>query len=323
MRVTQQMMYSRSMTSIGQNRSRQADLMNQIESGRRLHSLGDDPAATPVVLRHESALRRMKTDQDTLSKADHMLASSDAALGDVTNLTQRLEEITIQFSNSTYNAEDRAKAADEVIMIRDQLVDLANTKTEDGRYLFGGLNNAGEPFSKAAGTEGNFGGDAGKLSVHVGRSKIDTTVAGGQPFVDPAEDLTPPAVHDADANPSLFDTITSLAEAVRTDPEPPVVAPPGTPHPRHKPISDHLTKLKEHGDRIAATREGLGHSMNRVKSLQDGLETAKLASSSVLSETRDTDWLSAASELQMVSTALQGAMMTTAKISSLNLMNFM
>lgn len=301
MRITQQTMYARAMAGINRSRSREATLNQQITSGERLEKVGDDPSATPTSLRQQSALRQIETHEGTLNSANHMLANTDSVLGQVTNLTQRLQEIATKYASDTYNATDRAKGADEVDQIREQLVDLANTKTADGRYLFGGLGNAGAPYDDA----GVFSGDTGKLTVSVGSSKIDATVAGGQPFEDAG----------GGGGASLFSTIDALEASLRhADP---------TVTEQGPDISRHLTQLKTHVDRIATTREDVGFTMNRVDNMKDGLASAKLSSTEVLSDVQSTDMLSAASELTQVQTALQAAMLTTSKINSLNLMQFM
>jgi flagellar hook-associated protein 3 FlgL len=65
------------------------------------------------------------------------------------NVLQRVRELTIQANNATQGSETRAAIADEISNLADELLQLANSKSPSGEYIFSGYNSRTPAFAKS------------------------------------------------------------------------------------------------------------------------------------------------------------------------------
>ena len=292
MRVSTSMMYQQAQRAVSEQRTAVNEAQREIATGRKLNRISDDAQAARRVLRAESLLQDIQANRESLDQGEHLLSLADDALADVTNLVQRVAEMSVQFSNDTYNTQDRTKAADELVQIRERLIELANSE-ENGRYLFGGLASAAAPFDAT----GVFSGDTGQVEVPVGRgARVEVTLPGGEPFVDPA------------GGPTLFTTIDSLETALRADNGPAVGV--------------LIDEVRGHEDLLRQSRQTVGHRFERIENVRSALERVELTAVGTLNRDRDADLTASIIQLQEAENGLQGALLVTARLDQLNLMNF-
>lgn len=154
-------------------------LTAQIASGQRVQKPSDAPADIGVIQRVEAA----KADQDkyksNASYAQMILDTADGALARVANQLTRLKELTVQASNGTASASSRQMIGSEVGLIRDGVLDAANTKV-DGRYIFAGTKYDAPAFDR---TSGAYQGTMTEASVQVAANRdLTTSFVGSQVF---------------------------------------------------------------------------------------------------------------------------------------------
>ncbi len=287
------MMYQQAQRSVGARRAAVTSAQEEISTGRRVNRPSDDPQAARRILRAESLLYDIEAHRASLNQGERLLSITEDSLTTVGNLMQRVSEMSVQFANDTYNLEDRQQAADELVQIREQLVDLANTE-DNGRYVFGGLGSGTAPFDAA----GNFGGDPGVLEVPVGKgARIEVTLPGGEPFV------------LGTTGPSLFTTLDSLETALRAD--------------NNAAVGALVDEVRGHEDNIRMSRQALGHRFARVENMREALERVEVTATETLLEDRDIDLTESIIRLQQAETGLQGALLVTARLDELNLLNFL
>lgn len=292
MRVGTSMMYQRAQQTIADRRATLTEAQERVATGRNISKLSDDPQAARRVLRAESLLREIDGNRAALNQADHSLSVTEDTLSDVTNLIHRVSELAVQFANDTYNTQDRAKAADEIVQIRERMLELANVQ-DNGRFMFGGLGSTGSPFDAA----GAFVGDTGHVEVPVGRGhRIEATLPGGEPFVDPA------------GGPSLFTTLDSLETALRAD--------------NAAAVGALIDEVRGHEDRIRQSRQTIGHRFERIQNVRYALDSVEMTATRTLERDREADIAASIVQLKQAEAGLQGALLVTSRLDELNLMSF-
>jgi len=162
MRVTDRSIFESARASAAVARERMNRATSEMSSGVRVNHPGDDPmAASQSVLlgadqsAHGARKRALDSTQGELDLAD-------GALGGITDALRRAHELTVQMSNDTYSAQDRAAAAAEVDGLFSSIVAQLNTKSGD-RYLFGGTADATAPFDAT----GTYSGRADTREVEI------------------------------------------------------------------------------------------------------------------------------------------------------------
>lgn len=292
MRVTTSTLFMNARSQIARGQSRTDELRTQMGTGKKVHTFGDDPVAAHRIAQQHTTLANIDDNKTSIRNLERTWGLTEQALTTVGDAVIRLREISTQFANDTYNGTDRANAARELGLIRDQLVELANTQV-DGRYVFGGIGSGAPPFDAA----GAFTGDTGRLEVQItSRTRLPGTLAGGEPFVDPA------------GGPSLFDTITTLEAALNADDA--------------TAIGNHLTEIEGHETRLLTSRQAVGHYLQRTDFLMRSIERVELEASATLSAAEDTDFVDAMVQYRQNEQALQAAMMLTSRLEQLSLVNF-
>lgn len=157
---------------------------NQLGTGRRILTPSDDPAGATRALDIDSAVKSTEQYQRNNEQAELRLKQEDSILDQVSNITSRIRELTVQASNGTQTENSRASIAAELRQRRDELVDLANSKDGRGEYLFSGLKTDTQPFVKDGGGI-RYEGDQGQRDIQVGPTrKVDSSHNGFETFMD-------------------------------------------------------------------------------------------------------------------------------------------
>lgn len=138
------------------NRTRLAahEASQRVQTGRRVLKPSDDPAASAAALRESAEANRNASTLATVQYARLVTENAEASLDSVGGILNRLGELSVQASNSTLSAVDRANIAREVAALRDELLSLANTNT-NGAYIFGGFVDDQVPFANDGSYQGS------------------------------------------------------------------------------------------------------------------------------------------------------------------------
>ena len=119
----------------------------QLSSGKQIQNPSDDPVGTINIMDLKNTMAELEQYVSNVEDGKNMLATQDQVLDDVTQILQRVREITLQGANDTYNAENKKLIATEVDQLIEEMLQLANTKY-DGKYLFSGKDIYTETFAK-------------------------------------------------------------------------------------------------------------------------------------------------------------------------------
>ena len=125
------------LTNMNKNLSNIYSTYEQITSGKKLTSVGQNPSDGTKVMKYNKQLGQLDDWSKNISTAKDELSQSYDTLGLIQENLQRINELTMSAANS-YNSEDSLKAIrDEVEQRTKTIAQLANTKYQD-KYIFGG-----------------------------------------------------------------------------------------------------------------------------------------------------------------------------------------
>ncbi len=125
-----------------QNGSRMANsalqtAMERLSTGKRINSAKDDAAGLAISSSMTSQIRGMSQAIRNANDGISLAQTADGALGEVTNMLQRIRELAVQSASGTYSDDDRANLQSEVTELGAQIDDIiANTKF-NGVAVFG------------------------------------------------------------------------------------------------------------------------------------------------------------------------------------------
>ena len=158
-----------------------ATSMERLASGMRINSAKDDAAGLQISNRLTSQINGLAVAQRNANDGISMAQTAEGALGESTNILQRMRELALQSANGSNSAEDRESLQKEVAALQTELTRIADTTSFGGQNLLDGTYgtkafqvgaNANETIDL---TLNAFGADK------IGSDKYDTTgsVTGG------------------------------------------------------------------------------------------------------------------------------------------------
>lgn len=150
MRVTPNTTASNSLYYIQNARSRLDMLQEKLASGQNTNRPSDDPVATRLLLGIADNLSA--TDQYTtnISRADIGFKMADAVFSTMSKALTDVRSKISSIGSGMSTESDRDNAVSYLKMIKQTLIDLANTDN-NGVYIFAGTNNLKQPFNASTG----------------------------------------------------------------------------------------------------------------------------------------------------------------------------
>lgn len=119
--------------SLQLNQSKLSNAMERLSTGVRINSARDDAAGLAITTRMTSEIRGLTQAVRNANDGISVAQTAEGALGEITNILQRLREIAVQSANSTNNGVDRSFLNTEA----QQLID--ETQRIGGQTSFNGI----------------------------------------------------------------------------------------------------------------------------------------------------------------------------------------
>ncbi|MFY9129663.1 MAG: flagellin [Limnohabitans sp.] len=123
----------KSQNSLQLNESKLSKAMERLSTGVRINSARDDAAGLAITTRMTSEIRGLTQAVRNANDGISVAQTAEGALGEITNILQRLREIAVQSANSTNNGVDRSFLNTEA----QQLID--ETQRIGGQTSFNGI----------------------------------------------------------------------------------------------------------------------------------------------------------------------------------------
>jgi flagellin len=154
--------------------------MERLSTGKRINSAKDDAAGLAISTSMTSQIRGMSQGIRNGNDGISMAQTAEGALSEVTNMLQRVRELAVQASNSSYSAADQKNLQLEVAEMTSQITNVLDKTEFNGVKLF-------ETGATAPAAADNFsvqvGANAGDTitinKVHVDKTNLNNTAATG------------------------------------------------------------------------------------------------------------------------------------------------
>ena len=306
MKISTSQLYDSAITQMNRQQSNVAEMQAKLASGKSLVKPSDDAEKATLIQRLNSAMQRQDVYELSLNRADSRLRMEETALSSAQSMLQRIRELAIQGSNGGLSGTDRTIIANEVSNLRDALFSLANTEDESGNFIFAGTAVNVPAFSKDADGLIAYGGDQNQTSVDISEYRqVEINRTGDTVFSSVSR------INDVGDNEviSFFKVINDFSDALESG--------------GAEELSRGLSEVSILTDDMAFSLADVGSRMNTVDSQRDILADTKLRYQELLSNAEDLDYATAVTKLSAQMLSLEAAQASFAKISQLNLFNYL
>lgn len=317
MRVSTAQIYNTGTIGIQRNQGTLYTLQNQIATGRRVLTPGDDPIASSQALLTTQASAVNTQHEDNQAAARTQLNLVESKLGSIVLELQNVLERTVAAGSAALSDQQRGMIAQDLRGKLENLVGIANSQDGNGLYIFSGFQGQAVPFAlsgnasphTAATPYFNYQGDEGQRKLQVSPSQeMAITETGSDIFV---------RVRDGQGNltgKGMFDTIQNLAN---------LLDPASSPAFNTADYNDSLNEINATIAHISKVRTSVGARLASLDSLTSLSEDLKLQYDQRLSELQDLDYAKAISDFTLQQVQLEAAQKTFKQTAQLNIFNYL
>ncbi|MEH7335182.1 flagellar hook-associated protein FlgL [Neobacillus drentensis] len=291
MRVTQNMLSTQLIRNIQTNYRAMSQSQEQIASGKAINRVSDDPVKSVQIMSYRSALAETEQFKRNAEDGQNWLETTDNALDDLTQVMQKVRELTIQGSNGVNNKDSLDTIAMELKALKGNIGNIANARLGD-RYLFAGTDTDTEPF-----VSGEFVNTNNQpLSWNVGQGVfMKVNINGMDIFNYKSGGL------------NLVETIDKIAGELEAGKDP-------------QQYLDHLDKQLNN---LLAHRSIVGSNVNQLEMMINRLDQTELSTKGMLTKTEDADLAKVITNFTTQQTVLNAALSSGAKAIQPTLVDFL
>ncbi len=301
MRVTTLMSSRLALRDLNDGLGRLSRLQNQLSSGKQITRPSDDPYGATRALSLRGELGGLDQYQRNVADGTGWLNTADTALGQMSDVLNRVRELLVQGANDTAGPAERAAMADEIDQLTESVKQEANVQY-GGRYVFSGTATDTAPY--ALGGADTYAGDAGTITRMIGpgveipiNNGIRTLLGDGQGARD---DLLLNTLRDISTH--LRGSTTADADALRgTD----------------------LQRLDASVDVLNSIRADVGARTNRLAVADARLSGLAVNTTRLLSDVEDADMAGTMTEYLTQQAAYTAALKASANIVQSSLLDFL
>jgi len=109
------------------NNRKLSTAMQRLSTGTRINSAADDAAGLSISTRMDSQVRGLNMAIKNANDAMSVTQTAEGAIDEVTNILQRMRELSVQSASDTNNAEDRSNLNQEVEQLSAEIDRIAGT----------------------------------------------------------------------------------------------------------------------------------------------------------------------------------------------------
>ena len=292
MRISTAQYYKTNADQLQARQNKVAEVQAKLGSGKQLLHPSENPSKADLISRLESGKERQVVYSKNVDAAQTRLTSEEAVLTSMTQIMQRITELTVQGGNDTLSGEDRAVIAAEVKALRDELLNLANTQDINGNYIFSGNKVQAPAFLENSSGVVTYNGDYGRLQINVSdvrRLSINT--------------IGPELFSTAD-----FAALDDLVTKLNGD--------------NGSGIRGSISEVEAISNKLTVSYGTMASRVAAIESQRTIIEDTELRIDELLLREDDLDYATAVTELTQESVALQALQASFAKLSQLTLFNF-
>ncbi|MEZ0497279.1 flagellin [Sphingomonas sp. IW22] len=282
-RIATSQYFSRSLTQMSGLNVAADKLQTQIATGKKLTAASQDAAAWTQLATMKRDTADHAAAKGNIELASGILAQADSTLENITQQLQRAQELAMTVGSGTIGATERNIVADQLDIIKNDILALANQKDVRGVPMFGG------------------GADA---AFAVGADGAITYVGGTAPGTIPVADGADVQVtEDGSQLAQMFTALEALALGIRNGDD----------------LGTISADLGLATDNVSAARASVGARGMRLDMEMERLDEVAIGREEARGAIEQTDVTAAITELQKTLTILSATQASFTKLSGLSL----
>jgi flagellar hook-associated protein 3 FlgL len=281
------------LSNLQTNYSKLDKIQQQLSSGNKFSKPSENPVGTVRTMFYKSTLNEIEQYRSNASAATGWMQSSDDALDQVSQVLQRVRELTVKAGNDTNDPTALQAISDEINQLAGQLGDVANSEI-GGRYIFAGTDTQTAPYDKTVVPPPLItSGNNNPINYQIGAgSTVQINVTGQQVF---------------NQGSGVFQLLKNITEDITNGINP----------------ANRLSEIDAQFNNVITVRAEIGARMNRMDLNGSRLEGLEYSTTELLANTIDVDVAQAYTELSEQNSVYTAALSVGARIIQPTLVDFL
>lgn len=301
MKISTSMLFDRATDRMSAIQNRLATTQAQMAETKQVLSPSDAPDQAAAIQRLHGEVDRQDNHTQALSVAMQRFAAEETALKSSSDILTRVKELGLQAANDTLSPDDRKAVGVELKALRQQLISLGNTRDDSGNYLFSGTRVKTPAFSEGVKGAVVYQGDQTQTQIPAGVERVVQFTRAGT-------DVFSRVVRDNGQSVGFFDALDHMISAIDNNDT--------------NGIQQGISDATQMSSNLDLSLAHTGSDQKVVQSQLDVLNETKLRLKSSLSQIEDLDYASAVTKMNKEMMALQAAMGSFSKITSMSLFEY-
>ncbi len=301
MKISTSFLFDRATERMSTIQNKLATTQAQMAESKQILSPSDAPDQAAAIQRLRGEVERQDSHAQTLNVAMRRFTAEEAALSSSSDILIRVKELGLQAANDTLGPDDRKAVGVELKALRQQLVSLGNSRDDSGNYLFSGTRVNTPAFAEDANGVVSYQGDQTQTQIPAG---VERTVQ----FTRSGTDVFSRVVRNGGENVGFFDALDQMIQAVDNS--------------NTAGIQQGVADVSQMHSSLTLSLAQTGSDQKIAQSQLDVLDETRLRLKSSLSQIEDLDYASAITKMNKEMMALEAAMGSFSKISSLSLFDY-
>jgi flagellin len=153
--------------------------MEQLSTGTRLNSAADDAAGLAISNKMTAQVRGLNQAVRNANDAISMIQTAEGATKEITNMLQRMRELSVQAANDTYTEDDRLALEGEYKQLHEEIDRISSNTQWNGMNLFSGSGASAGGVGSAGTAKYQVGANSGSgFTISVTFKKMDASAMG-------------------------------------------------------------------------------------------------------------------------------------------------
>ena len=296
-RITNNMIINNFLANFTRSQKSLNKYMEQLTTGEKFSRISDEPIYAVKAMKLETILQFNEKYIENAEEGINWLNVTDKALDDVVKTLRKLRDSAVRAANGSLTPDDRQKIQQEVLQLKEHLIDVANSRYGNA-YIFNGTETKLQPYVNAASTDpddylANGSVSDGKLTREVGAGIIiEINVTGAE--IGFAQ---------------IFADLQAFSNALEDDDT--------------ETLQTMMGTIDKHIESVLGARAQVGSRQNRLELTVDRFESQEIAYADILNNTKGVDIAETIMKLKNEENVYRIALATGARIIQPTLMDFL
>lgn len=300
MRVSTTMVFQQLTDKLGANSAELAKMQGQIATGFKYSTPSEAADIVGRVQAVESRLKTLEADTKAVSRVRIGVDAQARALEIAAEVMDRLKEVAFRGANDPQPQAVLDTLAEEVAGMKRSLIDLANMRDADDRYVFGGARSGELPYILNNDGSVSYVGSTSPLRVRVNDASYEDAAVPGVTVWK--------SIQKDGATVDMFSVLSTFEESLRS----------GALEGRQQALRDVEALSNNLGLAIART----GAAQQRLEITERQAQETAIRAQSSLADLKELDFASALSQLQKQELLMQASQSLLGRLSRLSLLEY-